>query len=868
MLLPTRPKFAALLTTAAVVIVTVSVACGAPKGKGRQSDATAQAKAQHAFFEKEVFPLLKTRCLKCHSGSKPKGNLRLSNRAGVLKGGDTGPAVSLKAPEKSLLLDAINYGSYEMPPTGKLPATAIAVLTKWVKMGAPWSPKVKFVANNAGHAATSKHVPPKVTAETKKFWSFQPVKRPAVPSVRNRKWGANDIDRFILARLEKAGLEPNSPASKTELLRRAYYDVTGLPPSPREVRAFLADDSPNAFEKVVDRLLASKHYGEQWGRHWLDLVRYAESNSYERDNPKPYVWRYRDYVIRSFNRDKPYSQFIREQIAGDELDTVTRDSIIATGYYRLGIWDDEPADPQQALYDDLDDILMTTSQTFLGLTMNCARCHDHKISPIPQKDYYRFLAFFSGLNRYGIRGDDTVRRFSLRPIATPDQKTRNAKLVAEHQKKLSELVRKIKAIEAAVRPKLTNVEKEDFRYEKNRVGILRNHVPKDVSRKTLDEYIALRRDRRRKQRFQPSGMDMALCVTEIGPKPRESHVLIRGSAHVPGAKVEPGFPEVLSPPEPKLTSPKPGQQTANRRRALADWLASDHNQLTARVIVNRIWQYHFGRGIVRSPNNFGFGGDRPTHPRLLDWLADDFVKHGWRMKRLHKLIMLSSTYRMSSRKNARVAEAASFGRKLAASATAKDPGNDLFWRFNMRRLTAEEIRDSILAVNGSLNREKMYGPSIYTIIPKAVLAGQSVPGANWGRSSPEDRNRRSVYIHVKRSLLDPLLFAFDAADPDSPCPVRFSTTQPTQALGMVNSDFIHREAAVFAADLQKTAKTPREQVTAALWRVFQRQPTETEITRGTTLIASLKRDHKLDDRTALKMFCLVALNLNEFLFVD
>jgi hypothetical protein len=312
------------------------------------------------------------------------------------------------------------------------------------------------------------------------------------------------------------------------------------------------------------------------------------------------------------------------------------------------------------------------------------------------------------------------------------------------------------------------------------------------------------------------------------------------------------------------------------RLALAKWLVDSDNPLTARVIVNRIWQYHFGRGIVRSPNNFGFGGDRPTHPELLDWLAAEFVKGGWRMKRLHKLIMLSSTYRMSSRRRLRQGfapthreQAKSVRPRKALTHPTTDPGNDVFWRFNPRRLSAEEIRDSILAVNGSLNRAKMYGPSIYTIIPQAVLAGQSRPGAGWGKSSPEDRNRRSIYIHIKRSLLDPLLFAFDVADPDSPCPVRFSTTQPTQALGMVNSDFIHREAAVFAENLEKTAgKTPREQVTTALRRVIQRKPTEQEITRGTNLIASLKSQHKLDDRTALKMFCLVALNLNEFLFVD
>ena len=284
-----------------------------------------------------------------------------------------------------------------MPPKGKLPPAEIAVLTKWVKMGAPWSPKVKFAVKGGGH---EKKPEPQVNAKTKKYWAFQPVKLPALPRVKNDKWGTNTIDKFILARLEKAGLQPSSAAGRTELLRRAYYDLIGLPPSPKEVQEFLADKSPDAYEKVLDKLLASPHYGEKWGRHWLDLVRYAESNSYERDNPKPHVWRYRDYVIRAFNEDKPYTQFIREQIAGDELDVVTRDSIIATGYYRLGIWGRRTRRSQAGPVRRPRRHLMTTSQTFLGLTMNCARCHNHKISPIPQKDYYRFLAFFSGLNRF------------------------------------------------------------------------------------------------------------------------------------------------------------------------------------------------------------------------------------------------------------------------------------------------------------------------------------------------------------------------------------------------------------------------------------------------------------------------------------
>jgi hypothetical protein len=737
----------------------------APRARSSEKEAT-------RFFEKEVRPLLKASCFACHGDSKKiKGGLRLTSREAILKGGNSGPAVVLEKPEQSLLLQAVNYVEPKMPPKGRLPQAQIEILTRWVRMGIPWPAGAK-------QATAKPHGPPPVDEQARQFWSFRPVIRPVLPVVKETGWLTNPIDCFVLAKLEAAGLEPAPPADKGSLLRRVYYDLIGLPPTPAEVDAFLADRSPDAYEKVVDRLLASPHYGEHWARHWLDLVRYAESNSFERDAAKPNVWHYRDYVIRSLNQDKPYNQFIREQLAGDELEKVTADSLIATGYYRLGQWDDEPVDPVQARYDELDDIVATTGQVFLGLTVNCARCHDHKIDPFPQKDYYRLLAFFQGIQRYGVRSPQSVAKASVRPI--PGQ---------------------------------------------------------------------------RLQTDKPAALAEALCVTEIGRTPRETFVLLRGNPQAKGEKVEPGFPSVLTAAAPILPRPGSNAHSSGRRRVLADWIADTKNPLTARVITNRLWQYHFGRGIVRSSSNFGYQGTPPTHPELLDWLASEFVARGWKLKAVHRLMVLSSTYRMSSRPN--------------TTALAKDPENDLFWRFNPRRLTAEEVRDSILAACGNLNAHKMGGPSVYPIIPREVLAGQSMPGAGWGHSPPEDRNRRSIYIHLKRSLAVPLLAAFDAADTDASCPVRFTTTQPAQALALLNSDFLNAQAKVFAADLlEKAGADPVRQVRLALRRTLQRAPSAGEVERGVKFMQRMRTEHHLAPDEALRCFCLLALNLNEFIYLD
>jgi mono/diheme cytochrome c family protein len=755
-------------------------------GEAKKPPAPSPAAVQ--FFEAKIRPLLAEHCFKCHGAAKQKGDLRLDSRSAVLEGGDQGPAIVPGSPEKSLLIKAIRHddANLKMPPSRKLGRQQIADLTQWVKMGAPWPG-----ANNDG-PKTTRRGEFQISARDRAHWAFQPLKRPPVPPVKQADWAANPIDAFILARLEAKGMRPNPPAERRQLIRRVYYDLTGLPPTPAEVEAFVADQSPRAYAALVERLLASPHYGEKWGRHWLDLVRFAETNSYERDNPKPHAWRYRDYIIQAFNRDKPYDQFIREQLAGDELvgnpapgknsagtrssilDPRSSEMLVATGYYRLGIWDDEPTDRLQALYDGLDDIIATTGQVFLGLTVDCARCHDHKIDPISQKDYYRLLAFFHNINHYRNGGPTDVR-----PIGPG----------------------------------------------------------------TSDRSGLLRRSR-----------DLALCVTEAGSQAPETFVLLRGNPHVPGPKVEPAFPQILSASAPVISAPPQDARTTGRRRVLADWIASKDNRLTARVMVNRLWQQHFGRGIVRSPNNFGLQGDKPTHPELLDWLAAELIRQDWRLKPLHRLILNSSAYRMSSRGN--------------RTALAADPANDLFWRFDMRRLGAEEIRDSILAVSGTLN-PKMYGPGVYPTIPDEVLAGQSMPGKGWGKSSPAEQNRRSVYVHVKRSLLTPILEGFDVAETDRSAPVRFTTTQPTQALLLLNSDFLHQQAAVFAGRLRREAGDDvAKQVRRALFLATGRPPADKEVRRGLNLIKSLQEKDGATVDVSVQYFYLMVLNLNEFVYLD
>jgi hypothetical protein len=691
-----------------------------------------------------------------------------------------------------------------------------------------------------------------VTEEARKYWAYQPVKRPAVPEVKNQAWIANPIDAFILAKLEEKGLAPAKPADAVALIRRVTYDLTGLPPTPEEVDAFLKDYTAKpqaAYEQLIDRLLASPHYGEKWGRHWLDLVRYAETNGYERDGAKPYAWRYRDYVIRSFNSDKPFDRFIKEQLAGDELDREDADCIIATGYYRLGLFDDEPADPPLARYNELDDWVATTSQVFLGMTMNCARCHEHKIDPIPHADYYRLLAFFQDVRRYdGNR--DTRTATTITDISPLSKRKNYEEELNKRQAEIERLTKQMTAIEDEAIKKMPAADQRAAEGPE-RPAIVKK-VPDFLDADQMAEYRKLRRALVQLKKSPDPSQELALSVHNCAATPPETNVLARGNPNSPGAKVEPGFPAVLGFPDPRIATATKDAKSSGRRLVLANWIASKDNPLTARVIVNRLWQHHFGRGIVPTSNDFGKFGEKPTHPELLDWLAAQFVENGWSIKKMHKLILLSSAYRMSSAADPK--------------ALAVDPDNSLFWRFNMRRLTAEEIRDSMLAVAGNLN-PKMYGPSVFPKIPREVLQGQSMPGSGWGTSSPDEAARRSIYVHQKRSLLVPILIQHDQADTDSSCPVRYTTTVPTQALGLLNGEFSQEQAAKMAERLIKEADVSK-QVRLAIRLTTGRNASDDEVKNDVAFLRLMREKHKLSEAEALKRYCLLMLNANEFAYLD
>ena len=685
-----------------------------------------------------------------------------------------------------------------------------------------------------------------ITEKDRAHWAFQPVRAEAPP-----RGPAHPVDAFIEAELQRHGLRPASRASRRSLIRRACYDLTGLPPSPEEVEAFDKDSRPDAWERLIERLLASPHYGEKWGRHWLDLVRFAESNSYERDGTKPNAWRYRDYVIRSLNADLPYDRFIREQLAGDELPRQNDDPLIATGFYRLGVWDDEPVDREVARYDALDDIVTTTGQVFLGLTVDCARCHNHKIDPIGQRDYYRLLSFFNNIAPYKNGGpSDEAELF-----ADASERQTHQERVAALERQRSEAAARVKEFESRIEMELAREAASRGGAAKAEAGSYTD----DAARRALGEEAFLRYAESRTNlaalQARSIPVERALVVTEAEGGPPETHVLLRGNPNLKGDRVEPGFIEVLGSPEPSLPKLESKSPTCGRRSVLANWIASPGNPLTARVMVNRIWQHHFGRGIVGSPNNFGLGGEKPTHPALLDWLASEFIHRGWSLKSMHRLLMTSEAYQRSSRGDPEQARV--------------DPSGGLLGRFPMRRLTAEEIRDTLLVVTGTLN-PKMFGPGVYVEIPQEVLAGQSIPGNGWGKSPPEEQARRSLYIFSKRSLIPPILENFDVAETDRSSPARFTTVQPTQALGLLNSEFLQQEAGLLAERLRRECPkgTADLRVARALSLATARTPSRHEVERGVGLITSLQSREGVSADEALRYFCLVVLNLNELIYVD
>ena len=831
------------LLSCAVAFTLVFVCSGSESAEVIKSVEAGVAAEHEAFFNNSVLPILETHCFKCHAGEHQKGEFRLDQRSRLMTGSESGAVVNLDSPEESILLQAVRYDGYEMPPRGKLADSEIAIIEQWVSLGVPYpADRIGIVEEQKPEAIGAK-----VSDDERAFWSFRPI-QDNVPPVG----ASHPVDAFIDQQLASKSVTAVGPASPRELIRRLSFDMTGLPPSEELQREYEADPTELKYLGIVDEMLASPAHGERWARHWLDLVRWAESNSYERDGRKPEVWRYRSYVIDSFNGDRPYDQFTAQQIAGDEM-PFSEDALIATGYYRLGIWDDEPADPKQALYDDLDDIVAVTGQVFLGLTVNCARCHDHKIDPITHADYYRLLAFFSGLNRYGVRGDDSVAAASLRPLLPPGLSQASSQEIAEFKKSIQRLDNQIATTENKAKPFLLPVELQEFFHESNRVRVLRHYEGQHFTKDEVDKYEANLKSRAVLNQNRPADVAQALVVTEQGSEARPTHVLLRGNPHAEGDAVEPGFLEVLGGGEAHIQA-SPNPQTSGRRTALANWMIDPKSQpMTARAITNRIWQYHFGRGLVRTPSDFGFAGAPPTHPELLDYLASRLVENGWHLKPLHRLIVTSDAYKRASRSS--------------EAALTADPENDLLWRFDPRRLSAEEIRDSMLAACGRLD-SRVGGQSVFPNLEAEVLAGQSQPGAGWDHSSDADRARRSIYVFAKRSLSVPLLASFDAADTDFTCPVRFATTQPTQALGLMNSVFVHQVAKWMADDIKTDGTTATDFVGQAMLRVTQRPATASEIERGVSLIDSLQKQQGQSFEAACQIFCLTALNLNEFIFLD
>lgn len=707
------PGFSAFLRRS-LICLGMSMICVIPSG--------IRAAERNEAFEK-VADILVRRCLECHSDRDPSGSLALTRLERLLKGGDSGPAIEAGHPANEInLINRLVSG--EMPPPLKgqprpLPAEEVKILMDWVNAGAVW-PEGRVLD------------PYERTTDVRggrDFWSLQPIRHPEVPVVTRSAHVANPIDAFILAKLEQEKIAPAPKASRPVLIRRLTFDLIGLPPSVEEIAAFEQDPRPDAIveQELVERLLSSPHFGERFARQWLDLARYAETSGYERDQEKPGAWKYRDWVVNAANTNMPYNRFILEQLAGDEISDRTESSVIATGFLRLGTWNDEPNDPEEYKYDRLEDMVNVTCTSFIGLTVKCARCHDHKFDPILQSDYYKIAAAF---------------------WAGP--------------------------IEARGRELLGGPSKEELGYD-------------------------------------------VLGWTDLSATPPDLRMLKKGDPKRPMDVVIPGTPTIVASLENTAPAVPAGAKSSQRRLQLAQWITNPANPLTARVFVNRLWQFHFGKGLVRSSDNFGFTGDQPTHPELLDWLASEFVQSGWNMKHIHRLLVTSNTYRQSSL------------HPDAATIEKVDASNRLWWRFDRHRLDAEQIRDRILAASGALDL-RMGGPSFKSTVSADALEGLSMKSSAWQASPANEQRRRSLYMYSKRGLLTPLMTTFDFVETTLPCGQRDVSTVASQALALMNNEFVHEQSTLLAHHIKETAGTDtRDRINAAWLATLGRRPSTSEL---------------------------------------
>jgi cytochrome c553 len=919
--------------------------------------ATGSLTAQQAdaldFFERSVRPVLAEKCQVCHNPNLKTADLDLSSAAGFVHGGASGPLVSKDEPEKSKLLEVIGYEErLKMPPTGKLSDEEIANITAWVKAGAPWpgAEQVEVVKR----ADSSKGF----SEEEKNYWAFQPVKDPAPPKVSDESWVRSPIDRFILAKLDEKRSAPAPAADKLTLLRRVTFDLTGLPPTVKEIEAFLADDSPQAFERVVERLLASPRYGEHWGRHWLDVARYADSTGNDEDHRYPYAWRYRDYVIDAFNSDLPYDQFVREQIAGDLLppenpaDALNRRGIVATGFLALGPKALAQQDKKKMLYDIYDEQVDVLSKAFLGVTVACARCHDHKFDPIRTKDYYSMVSIFASTQNFEDPSTHVSKMFytPLVPVQLyEDFKSHRVKVIYKHLDVDEALAGYLEThaldsntrladymvaagelagnggdlaalasernLDAAVLKKWVDYlkpaagEREHLaEWRGAQPGQLRQVAAgyQERAQKQLDDWIASQEERRKNVRksakdrvmpvkprtfsretdafvfevfydeggpfavgeneeeaaLPPEGLakiralraELKALEDSAPPEPEmacavregervEQAVFIRGDYNSPGEPAPKAFPAIVAGED------QPRIEKGSGRLELANWIASPDNPLTARVMVNRIWQGHFGEGIVRTPSNFGKMGERPTHPELLDYLAARFVESGWSVKAMHRLILRSAAYQMSSESTDRKAE--------------QDPENLLLSRFSRRRLAVEEIRDGLLAIGGSIDLE-MGG---------TMQSGFGTDGENSNDRlsiDPTSVTRRMVYLPLRRSNLPTLLNLFDFGDATIPTDKRPLTNVAPQALFMMNSDFVAGSARSVAQSLLDEAElSDSARIERAYLRTLNRRPDAEEVDTGLSYLAGIRnRFDSITNIDAWQSLCRILIASNEFVYVD
>lgn len=816
--LPT--SFAGVSKSLAMVIFLFALLFSSTNGFGDDKDGKKVSKADAAFFETNVRPVLSKNCYGCHGPKKQKYGLRLDSKESMLEGGDSGDVLVPGEIDDSLLIDVLERDEGQMPPGKRLSEGEISDLKHWVALGAPWPVASSREISTVGFSESEKN-----------YWAFQPLANRSPPVVDNKSI-INDIDRFVSVNLKTKNAELEPVASKIALMRRVYFDVVGVPPSPAEQKEFLEDSSENAYQKLVDRLLADKRYGEKWGRHWLDLVRYAESDGYKQDDYRPNAWRYRDYVIQSFNSDKPYDQFVIQQLAGDELDPNDPENLIATGFLRHWIYEYNQRDVRTQWDTILNDVTNVTGDVFLAMSMNCARCHDHKFDPILQKDYFRLKAFFAPL----LPRDDI-------PLATLQQREEFAakekiwlektKLIREqideietvyHQKKMGPEIQKFPL---DIRPMMKKASSERDSFETQLTDLAFRQVKKltadEMSKKLKGDvkkrWETLRLELAKFDSIKPKPLPKVLTVTDTGSDAPETLISDDASA----GPIQPGILSVIDEsdfPVSIVANSLPSdlrEKTTGRRLALAKWIASKDNSLTTRVIVNRIWQYHFGTGIVKSSSDFGTLGQPPADPQLLDWLTRKFINDGWKFKSLHRLILMSATYRQATSKNV-------------------DPRLIPF-RHSIRRLDAEQIRDAMLTVSGELD-EKQYGPG-----------------------SDLNSVRRTIYTKVIRNRRDPFLDVFDAPDNFNSTSQRNRTTTPTQSLLMINGGWTLKRATQFAKRVSEK-KNVQDKIEFAYRLAFCRSPSGSELASGMAFLGEAPEQSELVD------FCHVLLNSNEFLYVD